>query len=278
MIYSKETGEFLRVIELTEENQDLLFNNIEGCLTVLWNTGDEMTIKVDGVLHHLVKNEFIFLTQVHKIDSLSIVSARLIRFNRSFFCVVGYDDAVSCKGILFFGSSTIPKFIVVDENFEKFDMLWKMLRLDMATNDNLQIDMLQTMLIRILVECTRCFKKFTNFEKIEKYQSDVVREFYYLVESHFIEHHDVAFYASKLNKSPKTLSNLFSIISNKTPLQVIHERLILHAKRQIQYSERSVKEIAYDLGFDEIQTFSRFFKNKEGVSPSEYRGLIKFMT
>jgi AraC-like DNA-binding protein len=50
---------------------------------------------------------------------------------------------------------------------------------------------------------------------------------------------------------------------------------MLHARRQIQYSEKSIKEIAYDLGYEDIQTFSRFFKNKEGISPIEHRDKIK---
>ena len=136
--------------------------------------------------------------------------------------------------------------------------------------------MLQTMLKRILIECARVLKKNTNFELLETSQSDVVREFYFLVECNFIEHHDVAYYADKLNKSPKTLSNLFSIVSNKTPLQIIHDRIIIDAKRLIQYTDKTIKEIAYNLGYENIQTFSRFFKNKEGISPIEYREKLKF--
>jgi AraC-like DNA-binding protein len=46
---------------------------------------------------------------------------------------------------------------------------------------------------------------------------------------------------------------------------------MVHARRQIGYTKLSIKEIAYGLGFEDIQTFSRFFKNKEGVSPLQYR-------
>jgi AraC family transcriptional activator of pobA len=91
-----------------------------------------------------------------------------------------------------------------------------------------------------------------------------------LVESHFYKHHDVAFYASKLNKSPKTLSNLFSNI-NRPPLSIIHDRILIHARRQIYYTAFSIKEIAHQLGYKDVQTFSRFFRNREGISPAQYR-------
>ena len=67
------------------------------------------------------------------------------------------------------------------------------------------------------------------------------------------------------------VSNVFSNISSKTPLQFIHQRRCLEAKRLLQYSEKQIQEIAYDIGFEDIQAFSRFFKKIEGVSPSFYR-------
>lgn len=68
-------------------------------------------------------------------------------------------------------------------------------------------------------------------------------------------------YADLLNKSPKTLSNLFSIYNQKSPLQIIHERISLESKRLLVYTDKSTKEIAFELGFEEVAHFSRFFKN-----------------
>ena len=76
-----------------------------------------------------------------------------------------------------------------------------------------------------------------------------------------------------LYKSPKTLSNIFSKFSDKTPLQFIHERRSLEAKRLLQYSEKSIKEIAYELGFEDLQIFGRFFKKTEGITASEFRNM-----
>jgi AraC-like DNA-binding protein len=49
---------------------------------------------------------------------------------------------------------------------------------------------------------------------------------------------------------------------------------MLEARRLLQYSELSIKSISYEIGFEDIQTFSRFFKKNEGVSPSEYRNTV----
>ena len=100
---------------------------------------------------------------------------------------------------------------------------------------------------------------------------DIVREFNYLVEKHFKEKHSVAEYASLLNKSPKTLSNLFGKMHDRSPLKVIQDRLMLEARRLLRYTEKPISEIGYEIGFNDIQSFSRFFKKNEGRSPSEFR-------
>jgi AraC-like DNA-binding protein len=74
-----------------------------------------------------------------------------------------------------------------------------------------------------------------------------------------------------LNKSPKTLSNLFKKYNEKSPLQVIQNRTILEARRLLRYSDKSIKEIAYEIGYEDIQSFSRFFKKVEGISPSDFK-------
>jgi AraC-like DNA-binding protein len=52
---------------------------------------------------------------------------------------------------------------------------------------------------------------------------------------------------------------------------VIHDRIHIEAKRQLLFTQKIVKEIAFELGFEDITSFSRFFKNKEGQSPKEFR-------
>lgn len=81
----------------------------------------------------------------------------------------------------------------------------------------------------------------------------------------------MAEYADLLNKSPKTISNVFSKLGTKSPLQFIQDRKMLEARRLLHYSELPVGEVAYEIGFDNVQTFSRFFKKNEGVSPSEFK-------
>ncbi len=105
----------------------------------------------------------------------------------------------------------------------------------------------------------------------EKSKLDIVRRSNAFLEVHYKTKHGVAAYAQMLNKSSKTISNFFLQFNQKTPLQIIQERILLEARRLLHYTDRTIKDITYELGFEDIQTFSRFFKNKQGKSPKEFR-------
>jgi AraC family transcriptional activator of pobA len=247
-------------------------DTIEGSLTVLWFQSDSNILVIDGEEYNFKKNEIVFLTEFHKVTVTKLDKIRFLKFNRSFYCVIDHDAEVGCKGILFFGASQLPIIQIPEKELEQFDILWKMFNIEMSSEDNLQIEMLQMMLKRYLILCTRLFKSQESYPN-EKVELDLVREFNFLVEQHFKSKHTVSEYAELLNKSPKTLSNLFSKISSKTPLQYIQERKMLEAKRLLRHSKLQIQEIAYEIGYDDIQTFSRFFKKKAGVSPSEFKEL-----
>ncbi len=77
--------------------------------------------------------------------------------------------------------------------------------------------------------------------------------------------------AGALNLSPKYLSSLLKVLTGQNTQQHIHEKLIEKAKEQLSTTSLSVSEIAYGLGFEHLQSFSKLFKNKTSQSPLEFR-------
>lgn len=270
MIYTGQIDEFIRLEEITSNSGELLKEKLSEGLNIIWCLAD-LEIIVDGQKSIYTKNTILFLTEFHKVEIISISAARLIRFNRAFYCISDHDNEVGCKGILFFGASKSPLITIPDLELDKLETLWKMFSIEMESKDDLQHEMLQMMLKRLLILCTRIYKEQTLLTDFDKKQLDIVREYNYLVESNFKTLHQVSDYALLLNKSPKTLSNVFKKFGHKTPLQIIHERIILEARRLLHYSDLSIKEITYEIGYEDIQTFSRFFKKTEGISPSDFK-------
>ncbi len=271
MEFTGNAHEYLRLEEISPLNCSILKEKMASGLTLLWMQDNQTVLNIDGRTQLFGANQVVCLTEFHRLSVEKVTSLRMVRFNRPFFCIIDHDSEVGCKGILFFGASQLPVFHIPEEELEKFEVLWKMFSIEMQSKDELQIEMLQMMLKRLLILSTRLYKDQQPLGALEKVQSDIVREFNFLVENHFKTKHSVADYAGMLHKSPKTISNLFSRIGVKTPLQLIQERKMLEARRLLQYTDRAVKEIAYEIGYEDVQAFSRFFKAQEGISPTEFR-------
>lgn len=77
--------------------------------------------------------------------------------------------------------------------------------------------------------------------------------------------------ANELNVSPHYLSDLLRSLTGLNTQQHIHEKIISKSKELLSTTELSVSEIAYQLGFEQIQSFSKLFKNKTNQSPLEFR-------
>jgi len=81
----------------------------------------------------------------------------------------------------------------------------------------------------------------------------------------------VAYIASTLNISPGYLSGLLKALTGQSTQQHLHDKLIGLAKEKLSTTSLSVSEIAYELGFEHLQSFSKLFKTKTKLSPLEFR-------
>jgi AraC-like DNA-binding protein len=81
----------------------------------------------------------------------------------------------------------------------------------------------------------------------------------------------VRYVADYLHLSPKYLSNLLRVVTGQNTQQHIHAKLIAKAKEKLSTTTLTVSEIAYELGFEHLQSFSKLFKTKTNLSPLEFR-------
>ena len=81
----------------------------------------------------------------------------------------------------------------------------------------------------------------------------------------------VQYIAEQLHLSPKYLSSLLKLLTGQNTQQYIHEKLIEKAKEKLSTTHLSVSEIAYELGFEHLQSFSKLFKARTNLSPIEFK-------
>lgn len=104
-------------------------------------------------------------------------------------------------------------------------------------------------------------------------QSNQIHALKELIEQHYKSHWSSEQYAQELGSSVSRLNRLSKTMLNQSIHDLIRDRLLLEAKRNLLYTSRSVEEIAYELGFKDPGYFSRFFKKISGVPPGRFRTL-----
>lgn len=125
-------------------------------------------------------------------------------------------------------------------------------------------------------------KRFYNRQFItrKRFSKNTIAQFINLLDEYFenglqkeLGIPSVQYFADKLNFSPNYLSDLIRKGTDKSILEHIHYHIIELAKSKLLNSDSSISEIAFELGFEYSQYFSRLFKNKVGKTPLQYRNL-----
>lgn len=245
---------------------------------ILWCKSAPITLTIDGYEIYLIPNQIVFCTPLNIISLPRKEGLMALVFNREFYCIRDHDAEVSCNGFLFFGSSEVPIITLSEKDQKNFDSMFIILEDEFETKDHIQGEMLRVMLKRLLIKSSRLIKEKLPNPEIPNSQLDLVRKYHVLVEQHFKTKHKVADYADLLFKSPKTLSNLFKKVGDKSPLKVINDRITLEAKRLLVYSDKSAEEIAYELGYQEPAHFSKFFKTQVGSPPGVFKKSVRLST
>ncbi len=238
---------------------------------LVWNRGGAQSLTIDELRFEVPANAFFALNVSHSFRLERSEDAVIWQFNREFYCIVTHDAEVSCSGLLFYGWREGEPIFLNEKDIRSFGLLVEVFKEEFQNQDNIQGEMLRVLLKRLIIKLTRLVKTQAHADVLSVNELDTVRQFNMLVENHYKRLHQVQEYANLMFKSPKTLSNLFTKYSEKTPLQVISERIFLESKRLLLYTDKPAGEIGYELGFEEAAHFSRFFKKMAGESPSGFK-------
>lgn len=127
-----------------------------------------------------------------------------------------------------------------------------------------------------LIDCKRLKSiEFPTSEIPEPGKMSLVNQFKKILESDFRKEHKVSGYASRLHVTSNYLNEVIKSETGYSPKELVQERIMLEIKRMAVYSDKSSKEIAYEMGFDDPAHFSKFVKNNSGLNFSELKEKLK---
>ncbi|QKJ30533.1 helix-turn-helix domain-containing protein [Mucilaginibacter mali] len=201
----------------------------------------------------------------------------LISFHPDFFCIHKHQAEVACNGVLFNNIYKSPLVNLGDQDVQAMLMLIDQLKIEMQNADLAQYELMVSYLKIFLINASR-LKLSQNLEPVFKHEKEpfILQTLKDAIEEHYKTKHSPGEYADMLNITTKALNRVTKTHFNKTLTNLIAERIIIEAKRELYLTSKPVKTIAYELGFNDEFYFSRFFKTNASVPPQVYRETVGF--
>lgn len=238
-----------------------LINELDGYLLV---DDAEFRIQSPGVL-------FITPGQILSLEKVTNWSGFVVSFNSEFYCIEYHDSEISCKGLLFVNNYRMVSISLDEQQCQVFNNTVLEIAREFEAGEELLAEMLKNLLKNLLIRSNRLSKQQCSVGEVDDSNFEIVRKLSSLIETHFRTHKQVEDYAAMLSMSASSLTKKLQKAGIDSPSLIIRDRIITEAKRLLMYSDKSIKEIADFLGYDDQYYFSRLFSNSAGISPRSYR-------
>lgn len=201
--------------------------------------------------------------QMHSWELKSGVRGYIIEFNYQSLNAIK-DSSRLIKDFTF-----SPDLFLI-KNKEDFDHIARMVQI-MLRESITKLEMhdlsLQGHLTSFLINIIRLYQSHLKQEKV----LSTIERFRDLLEINFKSAHSVDFYAKELKTTSKALTMQLSRSIGRPPRKIIQERILLEAKRFLAFSDLGIAEIGYELGFEDANYFTRFFRLHEKITPAQFR-------
>lgn len=239
---------------------------------IIWVKKATGTHLIDLEKYQLQDNTVYCITpgQVHQLKTTGPADGYVISFTAEFLSAgeANYDLLFNTGLFYTFSNSPVIK-VSAEMSAEMEDAVARMTK-EFSNFFLLRAEILRGFLKIFLIYLTRQFERPPESEVPSK-SVDLVKHFFALIEKHYTTKKMVADYAQELAVTPNHLNEVVKKVTGFPASHHIQQRIILEAKRQAVYSNVTMKEIAWRLGFDDTAHFSKFFKNASGESFTDFR-------
>jgi AraC-like DNA-binding protein len=247
--------------------------------SLIWVTSGAGKLKADFTEYDFEENSLFAFSpyQPYMFSVNTNVKGIAINFHSEFFCIYKHHKEVSSHGVLYNNIYQSPFVKVDDSATPTFKMLWEQIKTEMQNPALAQHELLVSYLKILLITAARLKTQQQPQLKgilANNKEPFILQKLKDAIEANFKIKHSPSDYAKMLYISPKALAKIAKAHFHKTLSSLINERIIIEAKRELYLTNKTVKEIAYELGYEDEYYFSRFFKINADISPQLYRETV----
>lgn len=280
LVNSRNGSLFFKVLPFEDHSH---FDHLQrlNYYSIILLTGGSGKLNADFAEYNIQTNDVLFFApyQPFMITGNDPIEGIILNFHSDFYCIHNHQKEVACNGILFNNIYESPVLTLDDKSLESLLSNIDLIKEEMKTAELAQHESLISYLKIILINLTRVKARQAS-QRIVAYSNEkepsILQHLKDAIELHYKTKHSPSDYAGLLNIAPNSLAKITKTHLNKTLTYLISERIIIEAKRELYLTSKPVKEIAYELGFNDEYYFSRFFKTNAAVSPQLFRENVGF--
>jgi len=268
--------ELLMDLHKFEDNANVFFDpnphTIDFFEVMIFENGNGQ-IELNGHKLDVTTNSLFFTSPFQKksckIDPATVRGFHLV-FQNDFLSDF-FDDKLFTYRLQYFFNSQYPQYLQLQN--EDYDIIKLTLNEIIAEVKNYQNDslhILRSLLYFSLAKLNRLYSKRYNISPDTQSDSTLYK-FKEMLEKNIRSTHQVEEYCRFLRVSRQQLNKMVKAHTGLTSKSMINNRLLQEVKMELRYTDKTIAEIAFELNFSEPNNLTRFFKNLEGISPSDYR-------
>ena len=242
---------------------------------IIWFQHGKGLHNVDFEKYPITDNTIFFIApgQLHSFDGPKDYQGVIIHFNATFLADEESSESIFLKYNVFNAYDSLPYYNVSPLEAQHLTTLTNEMKQEYTlTEDFAHKDYMKYLVKLFLIRVQRNGERQISQKlSITNVANRTFVRFRQLLEQNFRTVHSVQEYADMLNITTRTLTKYSNQSSHRPPLQLINERITLEAKRQLLHSMLNIKEIGYNLGFEDPSYFVKFFKRMTGTIPNKFR-------
>jgi len=220
--------------------------------SIIWLKKGSGTVKADFSNYNFEPNSLFAFSpyQPFMFQTETKIEGVVLNFHPDFFCIHKHHQEVACNGVLF-NNIYNPPFVSVEEDTQiAFERLLEQIITEIKNPALAQYEVLISYLKIFLITASRLKASQQSEIPIDMDASKepfILQNLKNYIELHFRSKHSASEYADLLHVSPKALAKITKTHFNKTLTDLISERIVIEAKRELYLNNKAVKEIAYQI-------------------------------